>query len=725
MDTKIEFSSNKPPTLKGVRWPILAALAGVLLVIMMSPWTYFVMEDNNYISFHTFLELGSIVVSLSIALQGWLTSIHSITRQALLLAAVFLGVGLLDSMHMMTYYGMPLFALNPESSTWFWSVARIVESAGLLITFAIFQRSSVHFLSRSVLFSFALVAFVAVSIYLFENASHLPPLLLSDLGSTRLKVGIEHTCILLKLLSIALLMSMYCRRRNGYLLTLAWALILLILGGIMFTLNKVEQDSINLLGHIFKLLGYYGFLIGIYVVTVDEPFAIQKQTKRALLEHKKHIEQSEHRYKELAFVDELTGLPNRRKFMATLYEKIGLDDRGDYALLLLDIDRFKSVNDTMGHTFGDSLLRAIAVKLRHFCEGRGYLARMGGDEFSVVVAYTGNPKDMVRLGHLLLEEIGTPCRVEDKEYRMSGSIGISLFPRDGDTPELLMKQADIAMYRAKERRSKVEMYTSDMKPNQDNVAIEHELHKALENKEFVLYYQPRIDIARNRVTGVEALIRWNHPRRGLISPADFIPIAEETGFIIPLGEWVLREACDQWLEWQNNGLDIPTFAVNLSSRQFDQERLVETISLIMRDVGIPPQTLVLEITESMAMDIGQAAQKLNQLKSLGVLVDIDDFGTGYSSLNYLKRLPIDRLKIDRSFVRDITTDPSDAAIVASITAMAHHLNIAVVAEGVETMEQLMYLTDHACDEAQGYLFSKPLPANEFSNYMNLQIKGIQ
>lgn len=703
----------EPTAKRNLRLPILMAIAA-MLVILTDRWTYFVAEQQAYIFVHSILEMICVAISFSIMLQSWLTLPHTMSRRTSSIGAVFLGIGMLDTIHILTYQGMPLFDAAPGSSTWIWSLTRMMESIGLLSVFAMADRPSGRKF-RAAAYTGSALAAAAVLTFVFGLFPELPPLFVKGQGVTPLKQAFEGFNLSLKLATIVFLFRL--KDRSGRTDTLTNAFLMLILGGIMFMLYRDVNDSYNLYGHIFKLFGYYGFLNGIYMATVKEPFMKQKQSEAQLFEHQRQIEDSEARYRHLALHDELTGLPNRRWFMEAMNRAIEHDRETGVALLLFDIDRFKSINDTMGHTFGDSLLRAVAAKLERFSAERGMLARLGGDEFAILLSIRTGTAEIRRYAHLLMEELGAPCRINEQEFRMSGSIGIARYPDDSDSPETMLKHAEIAMYRAKERRSKVEWYTTDMKLNKETVVLEHELRQAIDRDQFILYYQPRIRIDRQAVTGAEALIRWNHPRRGFIPPSQFIPVAEETGMIVPIGEWVLRTACRQWVEWRQEGLAPPSIAVNLSGVQFNEGRLVETVGRIMQESGIPPGALVLEITESIAMDIGLATMKINQLKALGVSIDIDDFGTGYSSLSYLKRLPIDRLKIDRSFIRDLTTDPSDAAIIASITAMAHHMNIAVVAEGVETEAQLAYLKEHHCDEAQGFWFSPPVPAQAFSAFM--------
>jgi diguanylate cyclase (GGDEF)-like protein/PAS domain S-box-containing protein len=420
----------------------------------------------------------------------------------------------------------------------------------------------------------------------------------------------------------------------------------------------------------------------------------------------------------LAFHDVLTGLPNR----ALLKDRLGMAlaqaqrQAGTVAVMFLDLDRFKLINDTLGHSVGDDLLRNVGAQLQKLLREGDTVARVGGDEFTLILPNMTDTKDVIKAAQRILRSLSEPRMLAGRDVRITASLGIAIYPEDGRDAETLLRNADTAMYRAKERgKDTFEMYTSSM--NQDGfqrLVLENSLRHALERREFIVYYQPQVEIASMKVVGLEALARWEHPERGIISPDEFIHIAEETGQIIPLGAQVLRMACDQSRRWQDAGLAALRIAVNLSARQFQQRDLVDSIAVTLADTGMPPERLQLEITEHVAMqDAEFTAATLKRLRQMGVQIAIDDFGTGYSSLSYLKAFPINTVKIDRSFIRDITVDASDAAITHAIIAMAHSLNLKVTAEGVETPEQLAFLREAGCDEFQGYIFSKPLPASTF------------
>jgi diguanylate cyclase (GGDEF)-like protein/PAS domain S-box-containing protein len=437
-----------------------------------------------------------------------------------------------------------------------------------------------------------------------------------------------------------------------------------------------------------------------------------------ITERKYHEEQLRH----LATHDELTGLANRTLLLDRLEQTMHYARRSGrlVAVMLLDLDRFKVVNDSLGHAFGDMLLCSVAQRLKQSVREADTVARLGGDEFVILLAEVAEVEDAGLVAAKILRLLAEPHRLDDREITLTASLGVSLFPRDSDDGPTLIRNADTAMYRAKRNESSTFVfYSPEMNQRiRETLELEGALRQALEREEFCLHYQPKVDLASGRVIGCEALVRWHHPQRGMVSPADFIPLAEETGLIVPLGTWVLKEACRQAKAWQTEGLPSPSVAVNLSARQFRTGNLPRLLQEILQDTHLNPDLLELELTESMVMDDPAAAERtMFSLKDLGVKLSLDDFGTGYSSLNYLRWFPVDSLKIDRSFIRDVATDPSGASVVTSVIDIAHNLGLTAVAEGVETREQLAFLTGCGCDILQGYLFSKPLPPEEFTNLL--------
>ncbi|MEK0312517.1 putative bifunctional diguanylate cyclase/phosphodiesterase [Cohnella sp. 56] len=431
--------------------------------------------------------------------------------------------------------------------------------------------------------------------------------------------------------------------------------------------------------------------------------------------------QTEWQMNYMAHHDDLTGLPNRRLFEQQLNKAISEHRQigASAAVLFLDVDRFKLVNDSQGHDVGDLLLRSTAERLRGAVKDEGIVARLGGDEFSVLLT-GGISREAARdIASRIIRELDIPFSLRGKDVHITASIGIALYPEDGDSLITLMKNADTAMYSAKEDgKNTFHFYNQAMNDSlSERVQLENELRKALDRDEFFLVYQPQVDIATGAIVGVEALIRWRHGKKGLISPDAFIPLAEETGMIVAIGEWVLRTACSQTMRWCRSDIGPLRMSVNLSSRQFLSPDFSESVARVMRETGMAPELLDLEITESMTLDVNRSIETLLQLKRLGVSISIDDFGTGYSSLSYLKSFPVDRLKIDQSFIRQMQSDTNDRSIVATIIALAHNLNLQVVAEGVETDGQSDFLASHGCDEMQGYLISKPLAESELERFM--------
>jgi diguanylate cyclase (GGDEF)-like protein/PAS domain S-box-containing protein len=431
---------------------------------------------------------------------------------------------------------------------------------------------------------------------------------------------------------------------------------------------------------------------------------------------------AEERLMYLAHYDALTSLPNRVLFYDRLKQALAQARRNDWitAVMFFDLDRFKNVNDTLGHSAGDELLKRVSERVMTCVRSGDTVGRLGGDEFAIVLSNLSGPRDATLVAHKIMAALSEPFVLEGSEVFVTASIGITLFPTDSEDQDTLIRNADTAMYRAKELgRNGCQFYTPEMNARAlEKLSLETSLRRALERREFLLHYQPKASLAGGEITGVEALLRWRHPELGLIPPADFMPMLEETGLVVAAGEWVLRTACAQIRRWQAAGVKAVPIAINLSARQFQAKDLGQSIARILEEEGVAHDLLELEITESSLVgNADDAANTLAFLNSLGIRVAIDDFGTGYSSLSYLKRFPLDSLKIDGSFVRDVTTDADDAAITRAIITMAHSLELSVVAEGVETAQQLAFLHANGCDEIQGYYFTRPLPAEEVTELL--------
>jgi diguanylate cyclase (GGDEF)-like protein/PAS domain S-box-containing protein len=486
----------------------------------------------------------------------------------------------------------------------------------------------------------------------------------------------------------------------------------------------------------WPIFGRLGHVLGVFTIYHQQPGAptelelrlIQVTTDLAGLAIDSR--KSEERIRYLAHYDELTGLPNRTMFFQALSHALVEANRDSHqvAVLFMDLDRFKNINDTLGHESGDRMLQEVAKRIRDSVREVDMVARLGGDEFVVIIENFKEPSALVNVAKKLIDRLAVPMSIEGRDFHQTVSIGISTYPTDGDDAQTLIKNADMAMYRAKESgRHNYRFYSAQMGAGSlERVMLESELRRAIEQHEFVLHYQPKVNIETSEILGVEALVRWQHPTKGLLSPLKFISLAEDTGQIVAIGQWVLHSACRQLRAWQDDGLPPIRIAVNLSARQFAHDDLLSDIAVALRENNLSSDMLELEITESVVMaNAGKAIRILNELKAMGVLISMDDFGTGYSSLANLKRFPLDSVKVDRSFIRDIPEEANDAAITHAIIAMAHALKLKVIAEGVETEDQFIFLREHGCDEIQGYYFSRPLSAKAFQHFFEQHYSSLQ
>jgi diguanylate cyclase (GGDEF)-like protein len=427
----------------------------------------------------------------------------------------------------------------------------------------------------------------------------------------------------------------------------------------------------------------------------------------------------------MAYYDTLTDLPNRALFRDELRSALSNAERQHTMLgvLFLDLDRVKVINDTLGHDMGDRLLRGVAERLKQHVRAGDIVARLGGDEFMLLITNIHQKNEILAITEKILSSIRPPFHFDHHELFTTASIGISVFPHDGRDAETLLKNADTAMYRAKRRgRNNYQVFDPTMKVEVfQQLALDNGLRRALERNEFVVHYQPQVDLLTGHIVGMEALVRWQHPELGIIPPSTFIQWAEDSGLIIPIGERVLRLACEQNKKWLDDGRHHLKVGVNVSAKQMRESNIIETVSKVLKETNLPPDCLDLELTESVIMDLSTQAMSVpHELKAMGVGFSIDDFGTGYSSLNYLKRLPVNTLKMDQSFVRDLTVDSNDAAIATAIIGLGHGLNLSVLAEGVETQGQLDYLRGLKCDQIQGYVVSEPLAVETFGKLLDEQ-----
>jgi diguanylate cyclase (GGDEF)-like protein len=447
-------------------------------------------------------------------------------------------------------------------------------------------------------------------------------------------------------------------------------------------------------------------------IQLQEEISERKSVERELIIHKEHLVR-------LAHYDNLTTLPNRVFFNEILNKAINHSKRHQkiLAVLFIDIDRFKNINDALGHTFGDLVLKEMGVRFAALLRAGDIIARLGGDEFIILLNDIGHPKYAGPVADKLLNACAKLVKIESHEFFLTASIGVSIYPDDGNSLEDLQKNADLAMYKAKRAGGGIyQYYTHEMDAAaHEHIKLETELRKAIQNSEFILYFQPQLNLKTGLVNRVEALIRWEHPELGLIPPMKFIPLAEETGLIMPIGEWALHEACRLSKQWQEEGYDPITIAVNISPKQFRHQDVARIVADALKKSDLNPMYLEVEITETAVMDnVDDAINKLASIHNMGVQISVDDFGTGYTSISYLRQFPVSVLKIDQTFIKGIPQNQNDIAITSAVIALGHNLGLAVVAEGVETAEQMQYLTEHNCDLIQGYFLSRPLPPSKIT-----------
>ena len=717
------LQAPRPPTLlaEDPRLPtwLITGLTLLFLAVWLAPPLKLLKPGVSVFPawLHTVAELAAVAVALLVFAVCWHTRAGARSGNSLVIGCGFLAVGLLDVAHLLSYKGMPDFITpaGTEKAIDFWLAARYTAAATLLAVAWRDWPNPQRRGARVALLGAALAWPAAVIALQIAQPELWPRTFIEGRGLTAYKIGAEYVLIALMGLAALGFQRRVTRGERYDALDLRTAALITILGELCFTLYSNVNDVFQLLGHAYKVIAYVYIHRAVFVVGVREPY----EQLRVEIAERRHAER---RIEFLAFHDPLTELPNRvlaRDRVERAIAAARRDGQG-VALLFVDIDHFKTVNDSLGHAAGDQLLQAVARRLGSALRSTDTIARLGGDEFLVVVGEMDGPASARPVLDKLMTALARPVALGGEEIPVTGSIGVAQFPEDGADFDLLLQKADTALYRAKDAgRNAYRFYDERMNAEvTERLRLRNGLRLALDRGEFLLHYQPQLDLASGRVVGVEALLRWQHPAEGLVMPGRFIDQAEEGGLIVPIGEWVLGEACRQAAAWRDEGLPSLVVAVNLSAAQFGRGGVEAVVERSLADSGLPPQALELELTESILLrNTEQVLTVVRRLKALGVRLSIDDFGTGYSSLAYLKRFAADKLKIDRSFVADLLDDADDRAIVRAIVQMAQALELDTLAEGVESEAVATRLAELGCREAQGYWFARPLPAVECAAFL--------
>ncbi|MGE7927334.1 bifunctional diguanylate cyclase/phosphodiesterase [Lysinibacillus xylanilyticus] len=685
-----------------------------LIVIGLGSYKFYeIFGENNYVTIHLMMEILIIVVTMSISIQTWLISPYILSNRFLYVGALFLTISFIEIAHTLTYRGMPFFITEstPYLATWFYMLGRLLLSIGFLSMFFI-KEKGIKLIYRWLIYSLPFVIIISCFSVLYAQSPILPPLMIEGEGPTVLKNTLQYTAVALQMVIMVLLLKNF-KKAPKIIFLLLCSSIYLIMSDFLYTMYQDVYDIKNFVGHTFELGAFYLLFRAMYFSSIEKPF-------KQLVDTQEHLEKSREKMHYMAYHNEIANLPNERFLMESLKKDLYISN-SQKAILAIGIERIAAIKASLGSTYADQMISLIAQRLKNVLPEKYLLCLLREDYFVVYIDEVNNTHQLELLSQQLQFVMEESFQIQHFSLNSQLNIGIALFPTDSNREEELIRFALYAMHEAQKTPIRIRFYESSISNEMtERLLLENDLHDALTNQELFLEYQPQLDLYTGQIKSVEALVRWQHPKKGWISPGVFIPIAEESGLIIPIGQWVLETACKQVKIWEAAGLPPIKVAVNLSLGQLFQQNLVEIIHNVLEKTQLEPKYLQLEITESMTINIDHMTTILHKLKALGVTIAVDDFGTGYSSLSYLKDFPIDCLKIDRSFVQKIQSNSTDKALVGMILSMAKHLQLKVVAEGIEEIEQLSYLIDNECDTVQGFLFSKPVPPHILQeNYQTL------
>ena len=674
-----------------------------LIVIGLGSYKFYeIFGENNYVTIHLMMGILIIVVTMSISIQTWLISPYILSNRFLYVGALFLTISFIEIAHTLTYKGMPFFISEstPYMATWFYMLSRLLLSIGFLSMFFI-KEKEIKLIYRWLIYSLPFVIIIGCFSVLYAQSPILPPLMIEGEGPTVLKNTLQYTAVALQMVIMVLLLKNF-KKAPKIIFLLLCSSIYLIMSDFLYTMYQDVYDIKNFVGHTFELGAFYLLFRAMYFSSIEKPF-------KQLVDTQEHLEKSREKMHYMAYHNEITNLPNERFLMESLKKDLYISN-SQKAILAIGIERIAAIKASLGSTYADQMISLIAQRLKNVLPEKYLLCLLREDYFVVYIDEVNNTHQLELLSQQLQFVMEESFQIQHFSLNSQLNIGIALFPTDSNREEELIRFALYAMHEAQKTPIRIRFYESSISSEMtERLLLENDLHDALANQELFLEYQPQLDLYTGQIKSVEALVRWQHPKKGWISPGVFIPIAEESGLIIPIGQWVLETACKQVKSWEAAGLPPIKVAVNLSLGQLFQQNLVELIHNVLEKTQLEPKYLQLEITESMTINIDHMTTILQKLKALGLTIAVDDFGTGYSSLSYLKDFPIDCLKIDRSFVQKIQSNSTDKALVDMILSMAKHLQLKVVAEGIEEIEQLSYLIDSECDTVQGFLFSKPVP----------------